>query len=589
MPEKRTALLWQIYPPYLAIMLAAIVWVGVLGYRHVRSVYLREVSARLESTAALVRQQMAPGGVWRPRDELDAMCLRLGKVTDVQLAVAFSDGRVVGDTRGAPGAADPEVVAALGGRIGRAVRYSPALGVRLLYLGYPVVADGAVIGAILTAVPLGAIDETLAAVAHRIAAAAVGAALGAAGIGWILVQRIRRPLRAMRKGVERFARGDLDARLEMPRIGELADLAEAMNRMAAGLEERRRALAHERNEHDAILGSMAEGVLAVSRDGRVVKANEAAGLCLGTSPQRMRGRLLQEVARHPDLQKLIADVAESGRAGERDLQLADSADRVLSARVGPWRGADGRQAGVIIVLNDVTRLRHLERVRREFAGNVSHELRTPVTSIQGFVETLEDGALENPEDARRFLGIIRRQVARLNQLVTDILTLSSIEQDGKPRRLATAEEALADIVGEAVGVCADRAAAKQVEVGIACDPDLRAEVHAALLVQALVNLVDNAIKFSEAGGRVEVSATRADGSVQIQVTDHGIGIESRHLSRIFERFYRIDKGRSRAMGGTGLGLSIVRHVAKAHGGDVAVASTPGQGSIFRITLPSVHA
>jgi two-component system, OmpR family, phosphate regulon sensor histidine kinase PhoR len=588
MPAKRTALLWQIYPPYLAIMLAAIVWVGVLGYRHVRHVYLHEVSARLESTAALVRQQMAPGGQWRPDAELDALCRRLGHVTAVHLAVAFSDGRIVGDLRADADAAGPEVVAALGGRIGRAVRYSPFLRVRTLYLGYPVVADGAVIGAIRAAVPLGAIEETLAAVARRIAAAAVGAALGAAGIGWVLVQRIRRPLRAMRKGAERFASGDLDVRLDVPRVAEMADLAEAMNRMAVGLEERRRVLAHERNERDAILGSMAEGVLAVDRDGRIVQANAAAGLCLGTPAERMRGRLLQEVARHPELQKLIADVAARGDAGERDLQLADRAERILNARVGPWRDADGRQDGVIIVLNDVTRLRHLERVRREFVGNVSHELRTPVTTIQGFVETLEDGALENPEDARRFLGIIRRQVVRLNQLVTDILTLSSIEEDGRSRRLAMAEEPLAEIVREAVGICADRAAAKDVAVRVGCDPDLKAEVHAALLVQALVNLVDNAIKFSETGGVVEVSAKQADGLVQIQVADHGIGIESRHLSRVFERFYRVDKGRSRAMGGTGLGLAIVRHVAKAHGGDVAVASTPGQGSTFRITLPAGH-
>ena len=249
--------------------------------------------------------------------------------------------------------------------------------------------------------------------------------------------------------------------------------------------------------------------------------------------------------------------------------------------------ASGRQMGAVVVLNDVTRIRRLENFRRDFVANVSHELRTPITAIKGFVETLLDGAMREPESAEKFLGIIARQADRLNAIINDLLLLSKLEQQGEQGTVTTESAAIRGVLDAAIELCAFKADRKNIPIQVRCEGTLRAKVNVPLLEQALVNLVDNAVKYSEPGKPVTVEAAlRNGGSLVIQVRDEGRGIEQEHLPRIFERFYRVDKGRSRDMGGTGLGLSIVKHIAQAHGGSVAVQSEPGKGSLFTITLPA---
>jgi two-component system phosphate regulon sensor histidine kinase PhoR len=249
-------------------------------------------------------------------------------------------------------------------------------------------------------------------------------------------------------------------------------------------------------------------------------------------------------------------------------------------------GPQERRIGAVIVFNDDSRLRRLENLRRDFVANVSHELKTPITSIKGFAETLLDGALKNPEEAERFLKIIARHADRLNAIIEDLLMLSRLEQDGKEGILLE----MADINGilqSAVDVCSPRSAAKKITIDVSCPSGLIASVNRPLIEQAMINLISNAIKYSADEKEVKVSARASDGGVLLQVQDHGIGIETKHLDRLFERFYRVDKGRSRHEGGTGLGLSIVKHIAQAHGGTVSVQSRYGEGSVFSIFLPSV--
>jgi two-component system phosphate regulon sensor histidine kinase PhoR len=245
-----------------------------------------------------------------------------------------------------------------------------------------------------------------------------------------------------------------------------------------------------------------------------------------------------------------------------------------------------------MVINDITRIKKLENIRQDFVANVSHELRTPLTSIKGFVETLAGGAVDDPAEARRFLGILSKQVDRISMIVNDLLSLSRIERDAEQKAIELSEGAVADVLHAAIETCMARAQLKNIAVECSCDPGISARIERTLLEQAVVNLIDNAINYSADGRRILVSAAYAavspeapGGEVVISVRDEGVGIAPEHFGRLFERFYRVDKARSRKMGGTGLGLSIVKHTALAHGGRVGVESSPGKGSTFFIYLP----
>jgi len=263
--------------------------------------------------------------------------------------------------------------------------------------------------------------------------------------------------------------------------------------------------------------------------------------------------------------------------------INDPEERYLLATGTILRDARRRQIGALIVLNDVTRLRQLENVRQEFVANVSHELKTPVTSIKGFVETLLEGGLEE-EDQRRFLQVVARQADRLNAIIDDLLQLSRIEQDIDSRKVPFDMHAIHDILANAVQACEVSAKSKQIEISMHCDEKLTGSVNPALLEQAVINLIDNAVKYSDDGATVAVTAEIVDDELQISVTDTGRGIEAEHLPRLFERFYRVDKARSRSHGGTGLGLAIVKHIMRAHEGHVAVESEYGRGSTFRLHI-----
>jgi two-component system phosphate regulon sensor histidine kinase PhoR len=253
---------------------------------------------------------------------------------------------------------------------------------------------------------------------------------------------------------------------------------------------------------------------------------------------------------------------------------------------------DGAQKiiGALLVINDITRIKKLENIRKDFVANVSHELRTPLTSIKGYVETLENGAVDNRDEAMRFLGIVSAQVDRLNTIVEDLLSLSQIEREGENGTIELSSGKIGDVLAAAVEACKSKIELKQIGVTVNCDNDLVAPIEASLLEQAVVNLLDNAIKYSAENKQIWINASvdAQRGEVAIAVRDEGIGIEKQHLDRLFERFYRVDKARSRKLGGTGLGLSIVKHIVAAHGGRVGVESVPAQGSTFFLYLPVSH-
>ena len=398
-------------------------------------------------------------------------------------------------------------------------------------------------------------------------------------------QRITQPVADMRQGAERFVRGDLTEPLAVPEVVELAELAETLNSMAIQLDERIRLMVRQGGEQRAVLASMSEGVIAVDFHQRVISLNRAASELLHYGQQQAAGRPLQEVIRNADLRRFVGYALSSDEPVTGDIKMLGDVERVLEGHGTALRDGRGQLIGAVIVVNDVTDYRRLENVRRDFVANVSHELKTPITSIKGFVETLLDGALDNRTDAERFLNIIAKQADRLHSIIDDLLCLSRIEQSEGINDIVLEPSLLRDVLESAVHDCLPRADDRQIQIEIECDPLLKAKLNSPLLIQAVLNLLDNAIKYSDNGGLIELKAIVKERQVVISVRDHGCGIAAEHLPRIFERFYRADKARSRKLGGTGLGLSIVKHIVNVHHGRVTVESSVNHGSTFSIHLP----
>ncbi len=588
----RRKLVWQIFPAFLLMILLSLGAAGIYFSSVLQKFYLQETVGNLSARSILLEDAIEPLLVREDFTAIQNLVTRLGRETETRITVVDTEGRVLGDSDEDPSRMDnhggrPEISVALDGGIGHAVRYSHTLNRNMVYVAVPIRHEGVLVGSVRTSYSARSIDETLSGVRSRLAFGGLGVALLAALISLSISRRISRPLVKMKDGAERFAQGELDRRLPVEGTEEVAGLAEALNQMAAQLDERIQTVLRQRNEQEAVLRSMVEGVLAVDADERILRINSAAGELLGVDPRNAEGRMIHEVARKADLQRFVARALAGNRPVEGDVVLrGEKGELYLQAHGSRLLDSQGESIGALVVLNDVTRLRRLENVRRDFVANVSHELKTPITAIRGFVETLLDGAIDSKEDARRFLEIIIRQSERLQSIIEDLLSLSRIEQESEKGGIELQQGPVRAVLLSAIQACEPTAQQKSVSLQLVCDESLRSRLNAPLLEQAVVNLIDNAVKYSLENSQVLVQALSQDGQVVIEVRDQGRGIAREHLPRVFERFYRVDKARSRKQGGTGLGLAIVKHIAQAHGGRVTVESVPGTGSIFRLHLPN---
>lgn len=585
---RRRRLLWQLYPSYLLITLAALLAVGWLATYSLRQVSARSRANELQVRGELLREELRPLLIAGDQAQVRKVAARFARLAEVRVTLAQRDGTIVFDSdqpHTEPGSRPdrPEMAEALRGRPATARRSGPASREELLYVALPVLVDGEILAAVRVSAPATGLDQAQQAIHWRLATGGLVVAVLAAMVCLFVSRRISRPLEQIRQGAERFARGELDYELAEPASEELAGLAAALNRMARQLKDRIDTIVRQSNEQEAILGSMAEGVLAVDNQEQIISINTAAAELLGCRPSEAHQHRLSDLNASLDLQRVVARTLGTGQPLESDLQWDGEPARIFQVRGTPLYDAAGQTAGAVIVLNDVTRLRRLENLRRDFVANVSHELKTPIASIKGFVETLLDGA--DPESSRRFLSIIAKQADRLNAIIEDLLTLSKMEQSEGGGDIQMQWTPLDRVVREAIEECQTQASERQIAVRCRCQGNVEHRVNAALLEQAIVNLLDNAIKYSEPGREVTVAVEQTDGDTLIRVIDQGCGIEKQHLSRLFERFYRVDRARSRKQGGTGLGLAIVKHIVGVHGGQVSVQSVPGAGSTFTIRLP----
>ncbi|MGH9379009.1 MAG: ATP-binding protein [Thermoanaerobaculia bacterium] len=397
-------------------------------------------------------------------------------------------------------------------------------------------------------------------------------------LGLWVTRRVTRPIIAVTERAEALAAGKTGGAVWLDRDDEIGRLTDAFNRMDAELSERLERLGRERAELAVILSSMVEGVVALDAEERIVHLNEAAIRLLKLPPATSRGERIWEVVRSQPVLTALRRVADADGALQSGRAGVELDQRFLELHTAPTEGG-----GAVLVVHDLTELKRLEAVRRDFVANVSHELKTPVTAIVGLVETLLADEAMPPETRRRFLERTAEQTRRLSDLVTDLLALSRLE--GRPEQVAQEPVDLSSVAHAALSVHRPAAEARRLTLEEEVTDGVTVTGDTEALRQAVDNLLSNAIRYTPEGGRVRLALLRDARRAVLAVQDTGIGIERQHLQRIFERFYRVESARSRELGGTGLGLSIVKHVARTHGGEVEVESTPGVGSTFRIWLP----
>ncbi len=414
-----------------------------------------------------------------------------------------------------------------------------------------------------------------------LACVSLGVALGG---GALIAWGLERNLRQVEEAVDRFSVGVIESPETLPQQPHMTALSEGLSVMAGQLRSRLESLSLLSSEQDAILRSMTEGVVTIDSEGRIRRVNDAAKALLELPRSSVEGRQIAEVVANLDIQAFVSSATSSMLPQSGTVILGGEPERVLDIYGSPLFQQDGSTSGTLIVVRDMTRVYKLENVRRDFVANVSHELRTPITSIKGFAETLLEGAMHEPETLHKFVGIIAKHAERLHAIFNDLLTLARLEAGGGNEQVEMESHSLAALVAEAMDACGAHASRKSSTLSRDIADNLRVVVNPSLVQQAVVNLVDNAIKYSDPGAHVRVTAERCGDFVRCDVIDNGPGIEATHLPRLFERFYRVDQGRSRQMGGTGLGLAIVKHIAQAHGGKVEVRSEIGRGSVFSLYL-----
>jgi two-component system, OmpR family, phosphate regulon sensor histidine kinase PhoR len=533
---------------------------------------------------ARIAALMAAKEIRDPGSDAPALTRAVAQATRARVTVIARDGQVTGDSEVSGAelgrlenhAGRPEVRDALAKGTGSAVRYSSTLHTDMIYLAVPYGAQGVV----RLALPLSEVEKTKAGLRKSLVAAFAVAVALSLMLSYLLSHLTSRTLRDLAAATSRIGRGEPGTRIAIRSADELGELAAVMNDMSQRIEGQMERISSEKGRLDAILEGMGEGVMVTDADAVVTLVNPAFCALFGTNAG-VQGRQLLEISRHPDLYAACRSVLSERREQHQEITLAPG----TSTRIH-WVPLvqDGALRGAVAVFHDISALKRVEQIRRDFVANVSHELRTPVTVIKGYAETLRSGALaDDPKRTAHFLEIIDNHAQRLSRLIADLLALSELESGGsvmKPEKVC-----LEDAVQQTLQLLEQKSEQLGVTVqilGTSGMPQVRAD--RARLDQVLMNLLDNALKYSTSGGTVTVSAVEEGGLVRIFVRDDGIGIPKKDLPRLFERFYRVDEARSRERGGTGLGLSIVKHIVQAHGGSVQVQSSPGAGSEFSFTL-----
>lgn len=577
---------------YLFIILAAFSLIVFQLDKALEGKFLDEIESSLFNQAYLVASQIPADNLKQENlAYLTSQVHNLSSKIKCRITIVDRQGRVLVDSgktpkesSAMPNHADrPEIRKALSGTAAEESRYSTTLEMNMLYIALPVKEDGGrIAGAVRLSLPLANVEELLSVIKREIIFS-LFLALGLALIlGYILAAGLMKPVNKIIHASRRFSQGEFHHRILLNSEDEIGQLASTLNAMARSLEEKIKESAQQNQKLAAIFTSMIEGAIVTDRAGRIISANPAVERIFGVRSKNIEGRLFLEAIRNNDIWDIINAVLKKGDPASAEMTLNLPVQRIFKLNAVPVFDRDA-VCGCLVVIHDISQIRKLETVRRDFVANVSHELKTPLTSIRGFVETLLEGALDDKANNRNFLIIIHEHAQRLDRLVNDLLSLSYLES--REMKLEKADFNLYRLVEQVILNFKAQAEKRGLEIKNELPEQLMLAADKHKIEQVFINLIDNAVKFNSDSGLIRVYSHDLGDKIAIIVEDTGIGIPARDLPRIFERFYRVDKARSREMGGTGLGLSIVKHIVELHHGSVTVESNEGFGSKFSFIIP----
>ncbi|EGC1347386.1 PAS domain-containing protein [Listeria monocytogenes] len=577
---------------FFILFFVVMVIVGVFSGELMKSTYLNMKESQLEDDAKILLQTTNMENLDLDKDAatIQKSLNPLGEDIDARITVIDSEGDVVADTKKDPEKLDnhmnrPEVTDILkkGESVGISIRESDSLGYSMLYVAVPVKHQGKTDGVLRISISLESVDAAVAKLWGNLALIFGIALVIIAAISVFIARKITRPVREIIEVSTDLANHKYDSRIHGKISGELQDLSISVNTLAESLETQMFEIKQNEQRLNAIVQNLVSGVMLINVDKQVIMTNRTMYQILGET--EITGKPFYEVIKSFALSQLIEGTFETKTIQQKEIILYFPREMILDASVSPILGENGEITGIILLLHDITQIRHLENVRSEFVTNVSHELKTPVTALKGFAETLLDGAMYDEVLLKKFLTIIKEESDRLHRLIMDILALSRIEQNPVAENVELVD--VDEVIEQSARTIFEMATEKNIRVTIPekTSGSVMIETDRDKLQQIIINLLSNAINYTPVDGKVEVKLIEQEAEVIIEVTDNGIGIPAKDIDRVFERFYRVDKARSRHSGGTGLGLSIVKHLVENCGGRIEVESQEEVGSTFRVTLP----
>jgi len=576
---------WRITVTFVLLILISIGGLGIYLASHVRNAEISNLRIQLETDARLAAQAALPGLTEAGGQQaLAELAKTYWKQTGARVTIIALDGTVLGDSQEDPSimenhATRPEVVDALSTGIGQSIRYSTTVQQQMMYLAVPVISKDKPVGIARTALPLAAVERSVNRVVTPVVLSAAIATLLAILAAVFVARTTTRPLRQLAASAKRIAAGEFDQQINTGTTDESGQLAHAFNEMAQSVKTMMADISAERNKLATVLANMADGVIMTDRERTVLLANDAAQSMFGFKEKDVLGYPLVQAVHDYEIVDIAKKCLEIGKEQAAELELG-TPKRFLRVIAIPL--VTGRPAGILLLFQDLTQMKNLQTMRREFVGNISHELRTPLTTIKAIVETLRDSTIDNQSVAKDFLGKIDAEVDRMAQMVDELTELSRIETGRGKLNLEPAN--LNKLVAEVTARLAPQAERQDVSLNTQLHADIPlVEADGERIQQVILNLLHNAIKFTPAGGKVTISTELGENSIIVNVADTGIGISEGDLPHVFERFYKADKARSGS--GTGLGLAIAKHIVQAHGGNIWVQSQEGKGSTFSFKLP----
>jgi len=580
----------KIYLMFIVLLLIGVLTTGFLSLNLVRSVYISNVEERLVTNLELIQNTINHNN--DNTMQLDAFANEISQNIHARVTLIDDEGIVKGDSEADIETLDnhfyrPEIQDAYAGSLGKSIRYSNTLKHDMYYVAIPYEGDHEGLSVLRLAVPLENIEHFYLLLFKKVSISIVAGLALSFILSIRYVKSVTNPIKRLSEATKKIVNGNFGERVYLRSDDELGELADNFNVMSEALHNKIIESDDKNIKMNAILRSMINGVVAVDNTKHVMFINPTAEEMFGFKEQDIRGKHILEVLRSNDLDEQVEHLINAEEARVSEIEIREPEYRILSMHSNPIVVDDGNDViGVVILIQDITEIRKLEHMRKDFVANVSHELKTPLTSIKGFVETLKQGAAEQKEIRDKFIDIIDIESNRLSSLIDDILVLSDIEK--RSHFSHNNDIDICKSVSEVIEVLNEIAKKKDIKLSLECDQDLKAVVgNEGWFKQMLINLIDNAIKYTPDSGDVYVSVKNMDDGVEFSIKDTGIGIDKDHIARLFERFYRVDKARSRAVGGTGLGLAIVKHIILSFDGAIEVDSTIGKGSEFIVTLPYV--